>query len=137
MLPQQQRTNPVSLNSLPHPFSTGRWPGSLWSSSRHCGLETLSRQQASDSPAHLDSFPSIRAIMPHNLMSDVLRTIAFNTASSLFVVPGGKSGPCYSITPSSVIQAKKQRKTTESERLEISSRKLEIPREHFMQRWAQ
>ena len=33
-------------------------------------------------------------------------------------------------------QCKKQRKTTEWERLEISSRKLEIPREHFMQRWA-
>ena len=30
-----------------------------------------------------------------------------------------------------------QRKTIEWERLEISSRKLEIPREHFMQRWAQ
>ena len=28
-------------------------------------------------------------------------------------------------------------KTTEWERLEISLRKLEIPREHFMQRWAQ
>ena len=27
--------------------------------------------------------------------------------------------------------------TIELERLEISSRKLEIPREHFMQRWAQ
>ena len=39
--------------------------------------------------------------------------------------------------PSSAINAKKQRKTTEWERLEISSRKLEIPREHFMQRWAQ
>ena len=35
-----------------------------------------------------------------------------------------------------MINAKKQRKTTEQERLEISSRKLEIPREHFMQRWA-
>ena len=35
-----------------------------------------------------------------------------------------------------VINAKKQRKTTEWERLESSSRKLEIPREHFMQRWA-
>ena len=34
-------------------------------------------------------------------------------------------------------QCKEQRKTTEWERLEISSRKLEIPREHFMQRWAQ
>ena len=33
--------------------------------------------------------------------------------------------------------AKKERKTIEWERLEISSRKLEIPREHFMQRWAQ
>ena len=33
-------------------------------------------------------------------------------------------------------QYKKQRKTTEWERLEISSRKLEIPRENFMQRWA-
>ena len=32
---------------------------------------------------------------------------------------------------------KKQRKTIEWERLEISSRKLEMPREHFMQRWAQ
>ena len=38
--------------------------------------------------------------------------------------------------PSSAINAKKQRKTTEWERLEISSRKSEIPREHFMQRWA-
>ena len=34
--------------------------------------------------------------------------------------------------PSSVTNAKKQRKTTEWERLEISSRKLEIPREHFI-----
>ena len=39
--------------------------------------------------------------------------------------------------PSSVINAKKQRKTIEWEILEISSRKLEIPREYFMQRWAQ
>ena len=37
----------------------------------------------------------------------------------------------------SAISTKKLRKTTEWERLEISSRKLEIPREHFMQRWAQ
>ena len=35
---------------------------------------------------------------------------------------------------SSVINAKKWRKTIEWERLEISSRKLETPREHFMQR---
>ena len=34
-------------------------------------------------------------------------------------------------------QCKKLRKTIECDRLEISSRKLEIPREHFMQRWAQ
>ena len=32
---------------------------------------------------------------------------------------------------------KKYRKTTEWERLTISSRKLEIPREYFMQRWVQ
>ena len=38
--------------------------------------------------------------------------------------------------PSSLNNAKKQRKTIDWERLEISSRKLEIPREHFMQRWA-
>ena len=38
---------------------------------------------------------------------------------------------------SSVTNAKKQRKTIESERLEISSRKLEIPRGYSMQRWAQ
>ena len=31
----------------------------------------------------------------------------------------------------------KERKTIEWERLEISSRKLEIPREHITQRWAQ
>ena len=37
----------------------------------------------------------------------------------------------------SAINAKKERKTTEWERLDISSRKLEIPREYFMQRWAQ
>ena len=35
--------------------------------------------------------------------------------------------------PSSVINAKKQIKTIEWEKLEIFSRKLEIPREHFMQ----
>ena len=34
-------------------------------------------------------------------------------------------------------QCKKQRKTIEWERLEISSRKLKIPREHFRHRWAQ
>ena len=34
-------------------------------------------------------------------------------------------------------QRKEIRKTTDRKRLEISSRKLEIPREHFMQRWAQ
>ena len=34
-------------------------------------------------------------------------------------------------------QCKEMRKTTEWERLKISSRKLEIPREHSMQRWAQ
>ena len=34
--------------------------------------------------------------------------------------------------PSSAINEKKQRKTIEWERLEISSRKLEIPWEHFM-----
>ena len=38
--------------------------------------------------------------------------------------------------PSSAINAKTWRKTTEWETLEISSRILEIPREHFMQRWA-
>ena len=37
----------------------------------------------------------------------------------------------------SVISAKKQRKTLEWERIEISSRKLEKPGEYFMQRWAQ
>ena len=35
---------------------------------------------------------------------------------------------------SSVINAKKQRKTTEWKRLGMSSRKSEIPKEHFMQR---
>ena len=34
--------------------------------------------------------------------------------------------------PSSVNNAKKQKKTIEWETLEITSRKLEIPREHFM-----
>ena len=34
-------------------------------------------------------------------------------------------------------QCKKYRKTIEWERLEISSRKLEIPKENFMRRWAQ
>ena len=33
--------------------------------------------------------------------------------------------------------AKIQRKTTERVRLKISSRKVEIPRKHFMKRWAQ
>ena len=34
-------------------------------------------------------------------------------------------------------QCKEIEETIEWERLEISSRKLEIPREHFMPRWAQ
>ena len=34
-------------------------------------------------------------------------------------------------------QCKEIKETIEWERLEISSIKLEIPREHFMQRWAQ
>ena len=34
-------------------------------------------------------------------------------------------------------QCKEIEENTKWERLEISSRKLEIPREHFMQRWAQ
>ena len=34
-------------------------------------------------------------------------------------------------------QYKEIEKTIERERLEISSRKLEIPREHFMKRWKQ
>ena len=34
-------------------------------------------------------------------------------------------------------QWKEIEETTDWERLKISSRKLEIPREHFMQRWAQ
>ena len=33
-------------------------------------------------------------------------------------------------------QCKEYRKIIERERLEVSSRKLEIPREHFIQRWA-
>ena len=39
--------------------------------------------------------------------------------------------------PPSVTNAKKQRKTMEWERLEIWSRKLQIPRQYFMQRWVQ
>ena len=39
--------------------------------------------------------------------------------------------------PSLVIKAKKYRKTIQQERLEISSRKSEIPREYCMQRLAQ
>ena len=35
-----------------------------------------------------------------------------------------------------MINAKEQRKTIERQRLEISSKKLEIPKEHFMQRRA-
>ena len=35
-----------------------------------------------------------------------------------------------------MVSAKKSRKTIEWEGLEISSRKLEIPREHFLQIWA-
>ena len=34
-------------------------------------------------------------------------------------------------------QCKEKEENNRMERLEISSRKLEIPREHFMQRWAQ
>ena len=39
--------------------------------------------------------------------------------------------------PPLAINAEKWRKTTEWDRLEICSRTLEIPREDFMQKWAQ
>ena len=39
--------------------------------------------------------------------------------------------------PSSAINAKKWKEATEWEKLEISSRKLEILREHFMKGWVQ
>ena len=39
--------------------------------------------------------------------------------------------------PFKVNSAKKQKKTIEWERLEISTRKFEIPREHFMEKWVQ
>ena len=39
------------------------------------------------------------------------------------------------VKSSSMTNAKKYRKTIEWERLEISSRKLEIPRGKFVQRW--
>ena len=39
--------------------------------------------------------------------------------------------------PSSAINAKKYKKTIEWERVKISSGKLEMPSENFMQRWAQ
>ena len=49
-----------------------------------------------------------------------------------------KEHPAEIRKPSSVIIAKKKRKTVEWERLEeFSSRKLKIPRELFIQRWAQ
>ena len=44
----------------------------------------------------------------------------------------GKQGEIRKL--SSVIRAKKKKKTVAWERLEISSRKLGIPREHFMQK---
>ena len=34
-------------------------------------------------------------------------------------------------------QCKEQEENNKMEKLEISSRKLEIPKKHFMQRWAQ
>ena len=43
----------------------------------------------------------------------------------------------FQFQPFSVISAKKLRKAIEWERLEISSRKLELPRDYFMQRRAQ
>ena len=36
-----------------------------------------------------------------------------------------------------MISAKKERKIIEWEKLEIPSRKLQIPREHFKKRWSQ
>ena len=39
--------------------------------------------------------------------------------------------------PSLVINAKKVEENNRMEKTEISSRKLEIPGEYFMQRWAQ
>ena len=52
-------------------------------------------------------------------------------------MPGSKQQQGQIRKPSSVINANKQRKTIEWGRLEISSRKLGIPREHFVKRQVQ
>ena len=61
----------------------------------------------------------------------------------MFCLHGG-SGPA-PVCSSEIVEARRKghnifqvlKEKTEWERLDISSRKLEIPREYFMQRWAQ
>ena len=48
----------------------------------------------------------------------------------------GNGDPKREITENIQKISARPERTTDWERLEISSRKLEIPRQHFMQRWA-
>ena len=60
-------------------------------------------------------------------------------STSISTLPGlieGLSCSLYNLAKKQRINAKKQRKTIEQEGKEISSRKLDISREHFMLRWA-
>ena len=49
----------------------------------------------------------------------------------------GREEPGYRVVFTEKDRRVVKQKATECERLEISSRKLEMPREHFMQKWAQ
>ena len=49
----------------------------------------------------------------------------------------GREEPGYRVVFTEKDRRVVKQKTTEWERLAISSRKLEVPREHFMQKWAQ
>ena len=74
-------------------------------------------------PRYTPLFPNILALK--NALFTFILVIEFLHSDITFILLISLAGP------------KKQRKTTKGERLEISSRILEIPRENFMQRWAQ
>ena len=76
--------------------------------------------------------------LQQELKANILPTSVTISLKYLFLcIIAFKAEGSFLATYNFVISAKKWRKTIEYERLEISSRKPEIPREHFMQRWAQ
>lgn len=72
--------------------------------------------------------------------TDELKSVICHSTGHWFIQNIGYDWPEWKekhLNCATPIEAKKYRKTIEWKRLEVSSKKLEIPNKHFMQKWAQ